>query len=274
MIIIGERLNSSRSAVREALERRDEDYLVGQALAQVQAGAGFIDLNCAALLEKEVETLAWAVPLLQKSVRVPLSIDSPNAQAMARALEAHQGQALLNSLSGEEARLRALLPLIRERKPKVIVLCLDDEGLRRDAEAVADLAERLSDRLVKEGASPDDLFLDPLVHPAGVEPEAPGLFLRALGLIKRRLPGFKTIAGLSNVSFGLPDRRLVNRTFLILALAEGLDAAILDPLDADLMDSLVTAEALLGRDPSLKAYLRLARARKAGAGAGGKPEKA
>ncbi len=275
MIIVGERLNSSRSPVLEALARRDEGFLIGQALAQEQAGARFIDLNCAALLEKEVEALEWAVPLLRKNIRVPLSIDSPNAEAMARALAVHEGQALLNSLSGEEARLRTLLPLIREHKPKVIVLCLDDEGLRRDAGSIAELAARLSERLVKEGVAPGDLYIDPLVHPVGVEAEAPRLFLRALALIKKRLPEFPTIAGLSNVSFGLPDRKLVNRTFLTLALAEGLDAAILDPLDADLMDSLVTAEALLGRDPSLKAYLRHARARKAGAGrAPAKPEKA
>jgi 5-methyltetrahydrofolate corrinoid/iron sulfur protein methyltransferase len=264
VIIVGERLNSSRSSVLAALSRRDEEFLVGQARAQEQAGARFIDLNCAALLENEAEALEWAVPLLQSNIKVPLSIDSPNTEAMGRALRVHQGRALLNSLSGEEARLRALLPLIKEHRPRVIVLCLDDEGLRREAEAVFDLAARLSERLIREGVDPDDLFLDPLVHPVGVAAEAPGVFLRALGLIKKRLPGLKTIAGLSNVSFGLPDRKLVNRTFLTLALAEGLDAAILDPLDPDLADSLVTAEALLGRDPSLKAYLRHARARKAG----------
>jgi 5-methyltetrahydrofolate--homocysteine methyltransferase len=256
MIIVGERLNSSRAAVLAAMSARDESFLVEQALEQEKTGAAFIDLNCAALMEGEVEGLKWMVPLLQGHLQAPLSIDSPNPEAIAAGLRLHRGQALLNSLSGESKRWQALLPLIRDHKPKVIVLCLDDEGMRKDARSIGDVAARLTDLLVHEGISPDDILLDPLVHPVGVDTDAPRLFLDALQLIKKELPAVKTVAGLSNVSFGLPERKLINRTFLTLAMAEGLDAAILDPLDKSLMETLLAAQALLGKDPSLKAYIR------------------
>lgn len=262
MIIIGERLNSSRSAVLSAMARRDDGFLIAQAQDQEKAGAAYIDLNCAALLEEEAAGLTWAVPLIQKHVKAPLSLDSPNPEALAAALKIHRGRALLNSLSGEPKKLAALLPLIREHRPKVIVLCLDEEGAPKDAEAVYSLGARLVERLLAQGLASEDIFLDALVHPVGVEAAAPRRFLRSLALLKERLPQVRTIAGLSNVSFGLPERRLVNRTFLTLALAEGLDAAILDPLDKDLMDTLVASEALLGRDESLKGFLRHARAKK------------
>lgn len=256
MIIIGERLNSSRGAVLTAMNSRDENFLVEQALEQEKAGAAYIDLNSAALMEGEADGLGWMVPLLQGRLHVPLSIDSPNPEALAAGLRLHQGQALLNSLSGETKRWQALLPLIREHKPKVIVLCLDDEGMRKDAEGIYRVAARLTDLLLREGVPPEDILLDPLVHPVGVDTEAPGLFLGALRLIKKEMPSIKTVAGLSNVSFGLPERKLINRTFLTLAVAEGLDAAILDPLDKSLIETLVAAEALLGKDPSLKAYIK------------------
>jgi 5-methyltetrahydrofolate--homocysteine methyltransferase len=256
MIIIGERLNSSRGAVLTAMSARDENFLVEQALEQEKAGAAYIDLNSAALMEGEVDGLGWMIPLLQGRLHVPLSIDSPDPEAMAAGLRLHQGQALLNSLSGETKRWQALLPLIREYKPKVIVLCLDDDGMRKDARGIFSVAARLVDRLVREGVAREDILLDPLVHPVGVDTEAPGLFLGALRLIKKEMPSIKTVAGLSNVSFGLPERKLINRTFLTLAMAEGLDAAILDPLDKNLMETLVAAEALLGKDPSLKAYIK------------------
>jgi cobalamin-dependent methionine synthase I len=256
MIIIGERLNSSRVAVLNAMGTRDASFLVEQALEQENAGANYIDLNCAALMEGEVDGLGWMIPLLQGRLHVPLSIDSPNPAAIAAGLRLHQGQALLNSLSGETKRWQALLPLIREHKPKVIVLCLDDQGMRKDAPGIAGVAARLTDRLLREGVRSEDILLDPLVHPVSVDTAAPGLFLAALRLIKKDLPSIKTIAGLSNVSFGLPERRLINRTFLTLSIAEGLDAAILDPLDKSLMETLVAAEALLGKDPSLKSYIK------------------
>jgi 5-methyltetrahydrofolate--homocysteine methyltransferase len=175
---------------------------------------------------------------------------------MEEGLKAHRGRALLNSLSGEKKKIKNLLPLIKEYKPSVIILCLDEKGLPKSPEYVLSIASRMVDLLLKEGQDIDDIFIDPLVYPASIEPEAALFFLESLRRIKEQIPGVKTIAGLSNISFGLPQRRLVNRIFLSIALLNGLDAAILDPLDTKLLRAISAAEALLSQEPSLQDYGR------------------
>jgi len=261
LIIIGERLNSSRKSILEALECRDAKFVCEQAKKQEQAGAAYVDLNTAALMDDEIEGLRWAIPLLQHELTVPLSIDTPNPKAMEAALKIHKGRALLNSVTGERTSLETLLPLIREFKPRVIALCLDESGPPTSADIAVARARKLTDILTGAGLKPEDIFLDPLVRPIGVDPASGALFLDSVAAIKREVPQVKTIAGLSNVSFGLPQRGLINRTFLALAMARGLDAAICDPLDAELQATLHAAAALLGQDPSLKSYLRHSRAK-------------
>jgi len=259
MIIVGERLNSSRRSVLDALNRRDKKYLVDQAKRQEKAGASYIDLNTAALLDKEIQTLEWAIPLLQEELNIPLSIDTPNPEAMEAGLEIHKGQALLNSLSGEAKRIKAFLPLIKEYKPRIIVLCLDDDGLPETSDKGLSIAHKMVDLLDKEGVKGEDIFIDPLVRPIGVDQKAGKLFLETLEKITKNLHSVNTIAGVSNVSFGLPRRKSLNRAFLILALQKGLDAAILDPLDRKILAAARCSEALLGKDQSLKKYLALIR---------------
>ena len=259
MIIIGERLNSTRRPVLEAMQRRYGDFLTMEAVRQKNAGADYIDLNAAALMEGEVPTLTWAIPLLQKAVSLPLAIDSPNPEAIEAGLKVHKGRAILNSLTAEKDRIARLLPLVGEYKPRVIALCLDESGLPKDPDAALDIARKMVELLVRRGVSPEDIFIDPLVRPIAADHGAAQLFLDSLESIKEALPEVKTIAGLSNVSFGLPHRGLMNRTLLTLAMGRGLDAAICDPSDKDFQASLNAADALLGRDPSLKSYLRFAR---------------
>jgi len=261
VIIIGERLNSTRTSVLEALQSRNEEFVCEQARNQEQAGAAYIDLNAAALMDGEIDGLCWAIPFLQRELNVPLSIDTPNPKAMAAALKIYQGRALLNSLTGATSSLDALLPIIREFKPRVIALCLEESGPPSDADTAAGRAEKLVEALARAGVEPEDVFIDPLVRPACVEAGTGALFLESVEKIKRCLPRVNTIAGLSNVSFGLPHRRLLNRTFLALAMARGLDAAICDPLDAELQAVIAAARALLGQDPELVDYLRFSRAR-------------
>jgi len=259
MIIIGERLNSSRRAVLEALCDRNAEYVLKEARTQEQAGADYIDVNAAAVLGKEVETLTWVIPLLQRELKVPLAIDTPNLDAMEAGLRLHKGPALLNSLTGETARLQRFAPLIREHKPRVIVLCLDDEGVPTTSDKEVAIARRMVDLLAKEGVASDDIFIDPLVRPAGVDHRAVSLFLESLEKIKHDLPHIKTVAGISNVSFGLPQRRLLNRALLVLAMGRGLDAAIVDPLDKDILAERAAGRALLGHDPSFRDFLAFAR---------------
>jgi 5-methyltetrahydrofolate--homocysteine methyltransferase len=180
---------------------------------------------------------------------------------MEAALNIHQGRALLNSLSGDAKCLREMIPLIRDYRPRVIALCLDESGPPQSADHALSKAERMVGLLAREGVSPEDIFIDPLVRPIGVDSNSGALFLESVERIKKNLPDVKTIAGLSNVSFGLPQRRQLNRTFLALALSRGLDAAICDPLDDELQATLHAAQALLGKDPSLKKYLKAFRER-------------
>jgi cobalamin-dependent methionine synthase I len=263
MIVIGERLNSSREDVLEALKRKDDEYILREARNQEEAGADYLDLNAGALLDGEVEALEWAIPLVQSRAGIPLAIDSPNPGVMSAGLRLHKGRALLNSLSGEAERIKSFLPIIGEHGPRVIVLCLDDDGIPKESEKEVEIAQRMVDVLAKVGTKPEDIFIDPLVRPIGVDQDAGRLFLDSLEKIKAHLPEVKTVAGISNVSFGLPERHLLNRTFLALALERGLDAAILDPLEKGNTTAIAAAEALLGRDPSLKSYLSFVRSLKA-----------
>ncbi len=178
---------------------------------------------------------------------------------MKEGLKLHKGRALLNSLTGEEKRIKTFLPLIRKYEPRVVVLCLDDEGLPQTSEKELSIAVRMVRLLEKEGISMEDIFVDPLVKPIGVDQNATLVFLESVERIKKNLPGIKIIAGISNVSYGLPRRRLLNRTFLIFALLKGLDAAILDPLDREIFSAIHSANALLGKDPSLRDYLNFIR---------------
>lgn len=255
MIIVGERLNSSRPPVLKAMEERNEEFIIKEAKRQEEAGASYIDLNTAALLDKEIQTLKWAIPLLQGELTIPLSIDTPNPEAMEQGLNLHEGQALLNSLTGEVERIKTFLPLVRDYKPRIIALCLDESGLPDTSDKELSIAKRMVDLLEGEGVKAEDIFVDPLVRPIGVDPNMANLFLESLDKIKKNLPEVKTIGGISNVSFGLPQRKLLNRIFLTLALSKGLDAAILDPLDKEILPTIHSSQALLGKDPSLKKYL-------------------
>ncbi len=259
MIIIGERLNSSRLPVREALEKKDASFLLEEARRQKTAGADFLDLNASALPDQEVELLKWAVPLIQEKTDLPLAIDSPHHEAIETGLSVHQGRAVLNSLTLEKTKWPRLIPLVKKYKPLIIALCLGESGLPQTPQEALEAALKMAHSLEKEGINPADVFLDPLVRPIGVDYRAGLLFIQSLRAIKARLPQYRTVAGISNVSFGLPRRSLLNRTLLALAVEAGLDAAIIDPCDHEVMGSLRAAEALLGKDPNLKGYLRFIR---------------
>jgi 5-methyltetrahydrofolate--homocysteine methyltransferase len=256
VIIIGERLNSSRKSVYDAFQVKDKNFLIDQTVSQEAAGAQYIDFNAAALVDREIEILRWAIPLLEEKIHGSLSIDTPNVKALEEAFKICRKRPMLNSITGETKRIESLSPLVREFKPQVICLCLDDGGFPRSVAKALAIAKKMSALLQKLGLKPEDIFIDPLVRPVGVDPSAIDLCLKSLAGIKKSLPEIRTVAGISNVSFGLPLRQLMNRTLLVLALQNGLDAAICDPLDNELMAMLHAAEALLGRDPSLRNFLR------------------
>lgn len=261
MLIIGELINCTRKKVGEAAEKRDAEFFRDLARKQATAGAHLLDVN-GGLPEKEVELLSWLVDLVQSVVDIPLCLDSADPQALVQALPRCKQRPMVNSISDEPARW-AMLPVLKEHRPKVIALCLSEAGTPTAVDDRVATASRLIDRLTAEGFALDDIYVDPCVMPLATGPHGQNL-LAAVSQIAARYPGVHISAGVSNVSFGLPVRKLLNQSFLLLLMAHGLDAAIVDPCDPQLMMNLTAAEALLSRDAHCKSYVRAYREGKLG----------
>jgi len=256
MIIIGEKLNSTLKAVRPAIEKYDAAAIQELARKQVQAGANYLDVNAGMFLEEEPERLEWLVKTVQEVTDVPLSIDSPNAEAIERALKANKNsKPIINSITDEKERFNSILPLILEYNTGIIALCMDDSGMPETVDERVTIAERLISKLTGHGVSINDIYIDPMVRPIGTGSHYGIVAIETIRKVKTEFPDVHITCGLSNVSFGIPARKLMNQTFLVAAMSAGMDGAILDPLDKKLMSFLYAAEALLGRDEYCMNYL-------------------
>lgn len=259
MLIIGEKLNSTIPRVREAIKTKDRVFIQELARQQVAAGAEMLDVNTAMGVENEPADMEWLVRTVQDAVDVPLCIDSTNPEAIKRALQAHRGKAMVNSISLEKPRLEGILPLVLEYGCSVVALTMDEKGIPdSSAERVA-LAERFMEIAERTNLNREDVYFDPLVLPLAVNNRNALTFFESLAEIKQRLKA-RTISGLSNVSHSLPKRRLINRYFLAICMSLGMDAAILDPLDRKLMTAVVTTNLLLNKDFMCQGYLKAYRA--------------
>jgi cobalamin-dependent methionine synthase I len=255
MLIIGELLNSTRSTVKRAIEEKNAVYLQGLAKKQVEAGAGWIDVNAGAFASNEVEILRWMIEAVRNVTDAPLSIDSPRAEAIEAGLSAAGAIPFLNSISAEKNRYRALIPLVKKYSCRVVALSIDDSGMTDDMSAVCGVADGLIKRLQDDGVPADHIFCDPLVRPVSISSSYAIGALSVIEKIRADHPGVHTICGLSNVSYGLPKRKLINQTFVAMAIARGMDAAIVDPLDRRLMAVIYAAEALAGVDSFCMNYI-------------------
>ncbi len=262
MLIIGERINTSRMAIAPAVESRDAQFIIDTARAQFEAGAAYIDANAGTLVHEEPEALEWLVKTIQGAVDVPITIDSPNPAAIERALRVHSGQAMINSITAEKERYANVIPLVKEYGAKVIALSMSDAGMPDDAAGRIAVARNLIDRLTADGVALDNIYVDPLIYPVATGPENGLAALETISTIMREYTGVHTVCGLSNVSHGMPVRKLLNQAFLVMCMSAGLDAAIIDPLDQRLMSLVYASEALLGRDEYCVEYLTAARAGK------------
>ncbi|HZJ58371.1 MAG TPA: dihydropteroate synthase [Clostridia bacterium] len=256
MIIIGEKLNTSIDEVGKAVQDSDIDAIEQIALSQVKAGADYIDVNCGTFVDREPELLKWMVTVLGECTHKPLCIDSPNPQAIGAALKVYGGhKPIINSITGQKRRYDSILPLVLEYGTSVIALCMDDDGIPGSADARVSVAERLVENLTNDGVDFEDIFIDPLVQPMAMDQTNGLTTLRTIEGIKKSLPGIKTLCGLSNISFGLPDRSSINKAFLVLAIHKGLDAAILDPLDRGIVSLSYAAKLMGGQDEYCLNYL-------------------
>ena len=256
MLVVGEKINTSRKGVAEAVESRDAETILRLARDQAAAGADVIDVNAGTFLEKETELLCWLVEIIQAEMDVPLCLDSPNPEALAEAIRCHRGEPMINSISLEKHRFEALLPVVTSRPCKVVALCMTQSAMPTTVDERVAAASELIQRLSEAGFPREKIYVDPLVQPVSVDQRMGPAILGSISRIMMEFPGVNTICGLSNVSFGMPERRLIHRTFLVLALAEGLSAAILDPTDKRLMATRMTAEMILGRDRYCSKFIR------------------
>ena len=260
MIIIGELINASRKAIAEAIETQDAGAIQQVARDQAEAGADYIDVNAGVFVGRESALLKWLVQTVQSAADKPCAIDSPDPAAIEAALDVHRGEALINSISLEKSRWDNLLPIMAGTQLKVIALCMSDAGMPETVDDRLKIADALVEGLVKHNLKPEQIYVDPLVQPVSVNNTFGLAFLDAVDAIMQRFPGIHTACGLSNASYGLPQRRLLNRTFMAMAIARGLDGAIVNPLDREMMAAIAAAEALAGRDGFCMNYLKAYRA--------------
>ncbi len=260
MKIIGEKINGTRKAVKQAVLDRDTEFIQKLAAAQADAGAAWIDVNAGTPTEREPDDLVWLVQTVQAAVTKPLCLDSANSVALAAALPEVKQPPLINSISGEAGRLTGVLPLAAQAQGGVIALAMDDKGIPADVEGRLAIVHRLIGETRGAGIPDEQVYVDPLVMTIGASGSAARVALATVRAVKAEYPKVHFTSGLSNVSYGLPVRTLINRAFLTLMLEAGLDSAILDPLDKELRKALLAAEATLGIDRHCLNYTRAFRA--------------
>ncbi len=246
--LIGERINpTGRTALAAEMAAGNLERVGSDAVAQVEAGAAVLDVNAGIPMVDEPALLAEIVALVQSITDVPLCIDSSVVEALARGLETYEGKPLVNSVTGEDARLEAVLPLVSKHEAAVIGLTMDEEGIPDTPARRLEVARKILNRAGDHGIPAADVLIDPLVLPVGATPMAGRIALETLRLVRAEL-GVNTVCGASNISFGLPDRPAVNSAFLSMSVAAGITAVIANPLDEASRTGILTGDLLMGND--------------------------
>jgi 5-methyltetrahydrofolate--homocysteine methyltransferase len=256
MIIIGELINASRKKIGTAIESRNVAEIKKVATDQLEHGADFIDINAGIFIDKEPEYLTWLVKTVQEDVDIPCAIDSPDPKAIEAALNVHKGTAMINSISLEKDRYNSLLPILEGTDLKVIALCMSDEGMPESMEDRMIIADKLVNGLLQKNIPMGNIYVDALVQPVSTNQNFGIEFLNTVEKIMIKFEGIHTVCGLSNVSYGLPNRKYINQIFMAMAITKGLDAAIVNPLDKQMMANIIAAELLIGRDEFCMEYLK------------------
>jgi 5-methyltetrahydrofolate--homocysteine methyltransferase len=255
MQIIGELINASRKTVAAAIEAQNSSMIQELAKNQAEKGANYIDINAGIFVKEEATHLKWLVTNAQAAVDLPCCIDSPDPKAIEAALSVHNGTPMINSISLEKSRFESLLSLVAGTDFKVVALCMSDGGMPETEDERLNIAEKLINSLLRNNLQIENIFVDPLVQPVSTNKKFGAEFLNAIESITKRFKGINTVCGLSNISYGLPVRKFLNQTFMIMAIAKGLSAAIVDPLDNRMMANIIAAETLAGRDEFCASYL-------------------
>lgn len=255
MLIIAERINASRKYIAEAISSQNAAFIQSEAKAQDQAGADFIDVNAGTFVGKESEKLQWIVETVQAVTEKPLCIDSPDPAVIKAMLPLAKKNPMINSITLEPESLQGMVPLVAEYKTKVIALCQSEDAIAETAEDKLKMSEQLVKAVTAAGIPLDNLYIDPLVYPLSTNTQSALATLAAIQRIMKEFPGVHTTCGLTNVSYGLPCRKLINRAFLMSAVTCGLDSVILDPTDQQLLAALKAVLAVNGKDEFCMNYV-------------------
>ncbi len=267
-VVIGERINpTGRKKLAAEMAAGDFSTVERDALAQVEAGAHMLDVNAGIPLADEPAILAKTVELVQSLVDVPLSIDSSVVAALEAGLSVYEGKALVNSVTGEEERLESVLPLVRKYGAAVVAISNDETGISEDPDVRFEVAKKIVERAEDHGIPRADVVVDPLVMPIGALGAAGRAAFRLLRRLREELR-VNTTCGASNISFGLPNRHVLNAHFLSMAIASGMTSAIMNPLHEEEMNAVMAADVLTGLDPSCRRWLGRFRDPAAPGGAG------
>lgn len=260
MILIGEKLNSSIPSALEALAERDADAVLSLARRQLNGGAEYIDINTA-LCPDEAATMIWAAKLISEEFDCGIMADSPNPDVIREFYEAvSPKKSIINSVTLEPERFDSVVPLVKRFNCGVVAMPISQDGMPHGAEGRVENISRLVNALADEGIAYSDIYADIVAEAAGADWETPAACLAAAREIRRNYPEVHMTAGLSNISFGLPERGVLNRAFLCMLAASGVDSAILDTANADMVLTVRAAELLSGQDPFCTEYLKAYRA--------------
>lgn len=254
MIIIGEKINGTLKRTAAAINSKDAEYISTLAKKQAEAGADYIDVNAGTGEGDEKEDLLWLIDVVQAAVDVPLCLDSANPVALQAGMGAVAKTPMVNSISGEASRLEGILPLVAEKGSPVIALLLDDNGIPNDLEGRLNIGRVLMQKTQEAGVPEANVFVDPLAMAVSTKTEGAMVALESMRVLREEFPEVKFSIGLSNISFGLPGRTLINQAFLAQLLAFGLDAAIINPMEQGLINMMYATELILGRDRFCRNY--------------------
>ena len=255
MIIIGEKINGAIPKTREAIDTRNAAYIQELVRKQEEAGAHYIDICAGTAPEVECETLCWLLDVVQEVSTKPLAIDSPDPQIILQVFDRVKIPGMINSISLEGNKCEVLLPLLKEHPEwKVVALACDQNGIAEKAEDKAALAFRLIEKAAEHDVTPDRIYIDPLVLALSAVNSSAIEFTKAIRMIKEKYPTVNITAALSNISFGMPARRIINTNFLTLAMEAGLDSMIADPTSKAVTETIYGTNALLGRDRLCRNY--------------------
>lgn len=259
MRIIAEKINGTRKRVARAIAERDLEFIQALAVKQADAGSAWLDLNAGTHPDKEPADLVWLIETVQSVVETPLCLDSANPEALKAAIQKTNKTPMINSISGEPDLLENILPIVAEHGCEVIALAMGEKRISETHQKRVEIIETILSATRAAGVQDDKVYVDPLAMTIATSNQSAVVACETIRAVKNKYPEVHFTMGLSNISFGLPARKQINRGFLILAMGAGLDSAILDPLDEDLQAAILTTEVLLGRDKHCLNYIKAAK---------------